>query len=230
MIDYFLGIGQSERSCEWLSREIPTVQFHEAPQYLEGKDNTDFRTIGMKAIANVFVDHAPDYIYAESQAAPAIIEAICSKAIDMPRYLVLIQPLGLNPHALGRSQRAKRRTLILRSIRFWLHPNQSLFITGNRWTVIEILKDSFRHYSRLGAAYMFGAEQDSTRQLALIARTIQVEIYASKHDMLFPYDEIFRENPELQNSMYEINGTHANRATSRGAATLRQILDKHRVI
>jgi len=219
-IEYFLGIGQNKKASRWLSRLLPAINFHVAPDYLSVNSDEDRVAIGLSSFAGVRADGR--VLIAESQAASAAIAALSQGVIGLPNHLILIQPLGLNYDALGSTRSGRRRELLRRSRLFWKHQNQSLRIAGNRWTAMNLITDVVRHPFVIRSALEFGANQNYSQELVLLAKKIKITIVATDEDSLFPYEEIKKLNPEVD--VLKMSGTHLNRATVKGVEQLRLIL------
>lgn len=218
---YFLGIGQGIQAKTWLSTLFPQVIFHEAPNYLLHNTAESIEAKGIQFVNNSIGADTNFILIAESQACPAVVRAIESGSITLPKYLILVQPLGLNMQSLGSNSDERLRSLFRRSARFWLHPYQNLLIAGNRWTFKEITRQSSRFRKNLKVAYTYGSNTDIYDTLTSIAEKVPVHVFASKRDSLFPLAELrLHDNVEL----HEMSGPHLNRATPRGARQLSGIL------
>lgn len=222
-IKYFLGVGQGKKAKHWLSQRLPAIEFYEAPNYLRFRTSEEIAQCGVDAV-KAGAGTTNDYVLcAESQAAPAAVEAVYTKQIPIPKRLILVQPLGLNYEYLGNTPYERRKELFRRSRRFWRHENQTLFIKGNFWTALGILLSSLRYSRHITPAYLVGANQNCREQLKEIAAHIPVDIYASEHDSLFPYHEVIQELRGKNIVIHKLPGTHLNRATPRGVAQLKGI-------
>ena len=220
-IDYFLGIGQGKKAKQRLENVFGSVRFHVAPNYLQCKTEKDCEDIGISNVKNKL---RYEIVFAESQAAPALIRAYINGGIKKPRQIVLIQPLGLNPSSLGKSPTDQMHELLRRSMEFWRSSNQSLAISGNRWTFLHILSQTVPYLWRVRKIYKYAASQDIREDVMRIAKEKNLSIYASSFDTLFPYKEIINENPELSQFIHEIPGTHLNRPTPLGEDQLQRII------
>lgn len=222
-VDYFLGVGQGERAQQWLERQFPEITFHTPPNYLRYRSNEQITKMAHDYVADALrSSEAYNYIViAESQAAPAVVTAIASGSLPMPKQLILLQPLGLNLLALGNTPATRRKELFRRSRLFWSHKNQSLRIAGNRWTFFLLLFQSLRYIHNLNDAYEVGASLNITNALAQIAMHTSVDVYASTDDSLFPFHELERAKGV---SMHELSGTHFNRATPLAVNQLQYVM------
>lgn len=222
---FFLGIGQGERAVKWLETRQPGIRFHAAPDYFRCKTEAEIHQVGTSYVARQ-LDGVDEYeVYAESQAAPAVVEAIYHEFVRPPRRLVLLQPLGLNVSALGATATQRRAAILSRSREFWRQPSQKLTVAGNRWTMFELAKYSSRHVSHLSRVFLYGSSQDIAGRVCELATRIPVDVYACESDTLFPYSEI---GPQLSGSsarLHKLEGTHLNRATPDGLAQLRLTLE-----
>jgi|GEM_PF-6436737 len=222
---FFLGIGQGQRSVDWLREQLTGVSFHIAPNYFQYKCERDLREAGIAHVVNELEGVRADYtLYAESQAAPAVMEALVRSRIPIPQNLVLLQPLGLNVNALGSTSRQRRKEILNRSRTFWRQPSQSLTVPGNRWTAMEISHQSVRYIHNLPAAFLVGSNQDCADLLRQLAKILTIDIYACRDDSLFPYLEIAQTVGDIPVKLHELDGSHLNRATPQGLSQLQHIL------
>lgn len=222
-----LGIGQSratanwvKRRANWLSVVVPPINFlafHSSADAVRAATcNLQEELKGMTAKNYVLV--------AESQAAPLVVSAITDGKVPRPSVLVLLQPLGLNVHALGSTKQERYSSLMQRSRKFWAHKNQSLKEWGNRTTFTTLLRQTAPYPHRIKTAYAFGANQSIADAVAKLAEVIPVHVYAAKEDSLFPYSEIHETISGTRGvTLHKISGTHLNRATRRGIEQLSQI-------
>lgn len=222
-----LGIGQSRQTAawikqraEWLAKVVPPINFL---AFRSTSDATEAATLHLKHELKSMA--AQKYVLiAESQAAPLVVGTILSGDIPQPSQLVLLQPLGLNPDALGGTKVERYRSLMQRSRKFWAHKNQSLKEWGNRATFINLLVQTAPYAQRIKRAYTFGANQSIVKSLVRLAKTVPVHIYAATEDSLFPYGEIQEALSSARGVvMHEISETHLNRATRRGIDQLNYI-------
>jgi len=224
-IEYFLGVGQSKKSAHWLKQESPDISFHTAPNYLRHSTHEAMADVGRTAVARHLTAAGPYIVFAESQAAPAVVAAIERSHARLPDRLVLLQPLGLNRDALGATPVSRRKELYRRSRIFWGQKSQSLSIRGNRWTLMTLVLQSLRYICNLNNAYEIGASMDITRDLTKVAEKMPVEIFATSDDSLFPFDELKQVKGA---TMHRLSGTHLNRATPLGAQQLKAVLGQIR--
>lgn len=221
---YFLGAGQGNRAARWLAHNIEGFEFHPAPNYLSQRGDAAILKTGIRYVEQCVADDEDYEVYAESQAAPSAIKAIAAGIVSLPRCIVLVQPLGLNPTVFANSRAAGRDELYRRSRTFWSRPDQSLMIAGNRWTLLHLLSESLKNAVRFNQAYEYGISQDIREQVTQIARRTKVIIIASTDDDLFPYNEIRRDFHDENVVFIELPGNHVNRSTPMGIKQLNMIL------
>ena len=222
-VHFFLGIGQGKRAQSWLSEQLPEITFHQAPDYLRARSEEDMAAQAVDYIERSVGDEKDYWLMAESQAGPAVVEAVYRRNIATPRRLILIQPLGLNPSALGNSPAERMKTVLQRSRQFWRDPQQRIWLHGNRWTVEYLAWSSLRNVRRFKGRWTDGSNLDIREKLAAIAETVPVMVYASSDDAFFPYHEVIADFPH-RGLLHEIPGGHLNRATEHGVEQLRLIL------
>jgi len=222
-IDYFLGIGQGKWAKKWLTKRVGHVSFHPAPNYMKYATVEDFEMCGLDWVKHSIGSGAASVIIAESQAAPAVVKAIRTNQITIPKQLILLQPLGLNASSLGSNDTQRLASLLKRSWGFWLQKRQSLLIYGNIRTLVTICLSAIRHPTHAKLAFQFGANQNCIADLEWIATRTKVVVCAAEEDGLFPYREI-EAVPNKHVILRQTNSGHVNRATPQGIKELQAIL------
>ncbi len=220
----FLGVGQTGNNLKVISTHVPrsvliigAIPYHKIPR-------EHFDDVCVKLFDALTKKLKPLHVIAESQAAPMAILA-AELYPERVRSITLLEPLGFNKSSLGSSDEERYRQFVQRSRQFWRQPNQTMRHVGNRKTLIQVLAHSLPAWKRLKPDYIYGVSRDVVDSTRKLAETIPVTIYAGEHDSIFPYHEIL---PNLANSKVNIievkNGTHLNRATSRGLAELDTVI------